>query len=123
MNLGFAAAASIAAVTLGVHVHIGGVHVARSLLAARDLTRDSRWMNYYCWHITTMVIVAMAVTFAIASLGSGARSAAALLTLLAASFSILCLAVALKAKAPPFRFPAMTLFALIAVAGARGLVS
>jgi len=53
--------------------------------------------------------------FAVAALYPGALAAGALLTLMAATFSPLCVWVAIKGGISPWRFPASWLFALIAL--------
>lgn len=122
MRTGFMVAALIAAVTWAVHTFAGGREVARPLLASDALPPASKWLNYYCWHIATILLAAMALTFAAAAFGHMARDSAALMTILAASLSVLSAAVALKGGIMPLRFPSTYLFALIALAGAIGLL-
>lgn len=123
MNVWFFAAGVVSVVTACTHTYLGGIHVVRPLLAVEGLTRASRWLNYYCWHITTILLVAMAIVFLRAAFAEEMRETAALMTILAASNSLLCLAVALKGSVQPFRFPALTLFAVTAVLGTLGLTA
>ena len=120
VNAGFAAAALLSLVTFGVHTFVGGVFVARPLLASRDLTPASRWLNYYCWHIVTVLLLLMAAGYAWAATRPQALDLAVFLTLLAAILSPLCVWVALKGRIAPWRFPAASLFALIVAAGLWG---
>jgi hypothetical protein len=122
-NLGFATASALALVTLLVHAFVGGIYVVRPLLAVEGLTRASRWLNYYCWHITTITIVAMAVMFGYAARVPDGRGFGVLFTVLALSFSLLCVGVAIKGRVAPYRFPATSLFALIALAGTWGCIA
>ena len=121
INWGFAAASAIALLTFGVHTFVGGVFVVRPLLAARDLTPASRWLNYYCWHLVTVVLLFMAAGFAWAAGQPTAADLATMLTAMSVVFSPLCAWVALKGRIAPWRFPATTLFLLVAVAGLVGL--
>lgn len=120
LNPGFAAAAALSLITFGVHTFVGGVFVARPLLAARDLTPASRWLNYYCWHMVTVLLLAMSGGYAWAATRPEALDLAVFLTLLAAIFSPLCVGVALRGGIAPWKFPAASLFALIAIAGVVG---
>ena len=122
MNLAFLCAAVFGLATFITHVFVGGVHVVRPLLSAKDLTPASRWLNYYCWHITSLVILVIAGSFLYASGAPDGRPLALLFTGLTAVLSALSAAVALRAAISPFRFPSTSLFALIAVSGVVGLV-
>ena len=122
-NLGFATASALAVVTFLVHTFVGGIYVVRPLLAVDGLTRASRWLNYYCWHITTITIVAMATMFGYAARVPDGRGFGVLFTVLALSFSLLCIAVAIKGRVPPHRFPPTSLFGLIALAGGWGCLA
>lgn len=123
INWGFAAASAIALLTFGVHTFVGGVFVARPLLAARELPRASLWLNYYCWHIVTVLLLAMSGGFAWAAARPEALELAAFLTLLAALLSPLCVWVAIRGRIAPWRFPATSLFALAAAAGLWGCLA
>lgn len=122
-NLGLAVAAVLSLVTFGVHVFVGGIYAVRPLLAARDLSAASRWLNYMCWHMVSVFLFVMATAFAAAGLGRLSADAAALLTILAASFSSVSVAVTLKAGIKPWRFPASYLLAAVAAAGCVGLAA
>jgi hypothetical protein len=112
----WAASASLLA-AFAVHTFIGGVFVARPLLADRTLPKAAKWLAYYCWHIVTMLLFAMSVVFGLAAAGSMARNVAFGLSLFCAACSLLSIAVALKAGISPWRFPSTSLFALAAVFG------
>ena len=49
-------AAAMALLTTLVHTFAGGREVARPLLASNALPPASKWLNYYCWHITTILL-------------------------------------------------------------------
>ena len=118
-NPGFATAAVLSLITFAVHTFAGGKHVARPLLAS-GLPKASLWLNYYTWHMATVLLLFMAGGFGVAALHPGAFAAAALLTIMAAAFSPLCMWVALKGGVRPWRFPASWLFLLILAAGLWG---
>jgi hypothetical protein len=122
INPGFATASVIALITFGVHTFVGGVFVARPLLKARDLTPASRWLNYYTWHMVTALLLFMTAGFFWAARSKDAAEIGLLLTGMAAVFSPLCVWVAVKGGIAPWRFPAASLFLLMALAGVWGLV-
>src|SRR5215470_12742353 len=123
LNAGFATASLLALITFAVHTFVGGVYVVRPLLAVEGLSRASRWLNYYCWHMTTMTLVVMTAMFAYSAYEPTARGFGILFTAMALGFSLLCIAVAIKGGVRPRRFPATSLFAAVAAAGVWGLSS
>lgn len=120
-NPGFAMASVLSLITFGVHTFVGGRFAARPLLAAKDFHKASRWLNYFTWHMATLMLLFMAGGFGVAALYPDALPAAVLLLLMAAAFSPLCVWVALKGGIAPWRFPASWLFALIVIAALWGL--
>lgn len=120
-NAGFAVAALLCLITFGVHTFVGGRYAARPLLAAPDLDKASRWLNYFTWHMATAALLVMAVGFAWAAFVPKAVEAALLCMVLAAVFSPLCVWVTLKGGIKPWRFPASWLFLLILGAGLWGM--
>jgi hypothetical protein len=120
MNIGFVAAAVLSLITFGVHTFVGGKYAARPLLAATDFDRASRWLNYFTWHMATVLLLVMAAGFGWAAASYEAWPAAAILTIMAALFSPLCVWVAMKGRIAPWRFPASWLFVLIVLAALWG---
>jgi hypothetical protein len=121
MNTGFAGAAAAAFVAFLVHWQVGGRHAARPLLAATELPAASKWLNYLCWHIATILLLAMALTLASASVGWIHADAVRLLAVMAASISVLSIAVTLRAKIRPWRFPSSYLLAAVAAFSLWGI--
>ena len=119
-NLGFATAAGLSLITFGVHTFIGGKYVARPLLASSELPRASLWLNYFTWHMATVMLLFMAGGFGLAAMYPDAYDVAVLLMLMAATFSPLCIWVALKGGIRPWRLPASWLFLFILAAGLWG---
>ena len=78
-NAGFAAASGLALITFAVHSFVGGIYVVRPLLAVQGLSRASRWLNYYCWHMTTLTLLVMAAMFAYSAVEPTARGSACFL--------------------------------------------
>ena len=121
MNYYFVAAAFTATVTFFVHTFIGGVFVARPLLADDGLPVAAKWLSYYCWHITTITIIFISAGYIWVALNEPSTPFAIFLTSLVTSFSVLSVGVALRGKIHPFRFPSTYLFAITALFGWIGL--
>ena len=100
-NLGFATAAGLSLITFGVHTFIGGKFAARPLLEAHDFHKASRWLNYFTWHMVTVMLLIMTGGFAWAATSPDHFDVAVLLMLMAAAFSPLCIWVALKGGVAP----------------------
>lgn len=109
-------------VTFSVHTFIGGPRVAVPLLANSSLPKASKWLNYYCWHITTIYTLFMGAAYAYVALYPDRPELVVFLTILNTSLSLLSAAVALKGGINPFRLPSTSLFASVALLGFFGLV-
>lgn len=106
------------AVTFSVHVFVGGRFVARPLLADKGLPTASKWLNYYCWHVTTLLLAWLTLVFVLLAVRGGALVTNEWLWLvcgLTAACSVLSAGVALRGHIHPLKFPSTTLFAIIAL--------
>lgn len=117
------AAAIMSVVTFAVHTFVGGPRVATPLLADTNLPKASKWLNYYCWHITTIYTFVMGGAYAYVAFNTEKIELVVLLSILNASFAILSAVVAIKANINPFRFPSTSLFATVSVLGILSLVT
>lgn len=123
MTLFFWLAAAASLLTAGVHTFAGGVAVARPLLASSALPAASKWLNYYCWHITTVLLVCMAIGFALSAWRPEFAANALLLTPLCFVLSLLSVWVAMKGTIPPLRLPSTSLFAVTGLLGLAGVLT
>lgn len=114
-------AALAAFISFLVHTFVGGRYAAQPLLDARELPKATIWLNYFTWHIATIHLLTMAAVLAAGAVGLVHRDAVFLVGVLAASISILSIAVTLKARIPPLRFPASYLLGLTAALTFLGL--
>ena len=94
-----------------VHTFVGGRFVARPLLADRSLPPASKWLNYFCWHVTTALLAAVTVAMAWAAFDERLMPVVAFTGVFAVISSVLSAAVALKARINPLRFPSTSLLA------------
>lgn len=111
------ATALLSLVTFYIHTFIGSPRVATPLLNNKNLPPASKWLNYFCWHIVTRYLLLMSGAYAYVAMHQDRPELVVFLTILNSALSILSVAVAIKAKINPFRFPSTTLFALISICG------
>lgn len=119
----FWSAALMSIITFAVHTFIGGPRVAEPLLANTDLPRASKWLNYYCWHVTTIFTFSMGGAYVYVALHPDRPELVVFLTIVTATLSLLSASVALKGKINPFRFPSTSLFATVSLLGLMGLLA
>ena len=119
--LGAAAVSTLTA--LVVHTFVGGEFVARPLLADTSLPRASKWVNYYCWHIATVMMVYLATAFAWLAFATAPAAVIAFLSSFTTVLSCLSAAVAMRGGIHPLRLPATSLFALTSILGWLALLS
>ena len=117
------AAAIMSIVTFAVHTFVGGPRVAAPLLADTHLPKASKWLNYYCWHITTIYTFAMGGAYAYVAINQEKLELVVFLSILNVSFAILSAVVAIKGNINPFRFPSTSLFASVSILGILSLVT
>jgi hypothetical protein len=121
MNLWLALAAVLAAITTLIHVILGGRYVATPLLATERLHAVPKFTMYYCWHLVTIVLAALALAFGLVATGQGSRDLALFATAGAALFCLWSLGMIGLFRLRIARFPQWLLFATITVSGMIGL--
>ncbi len=121
MNLWLALAAVLAAITTLIHVILGGRYVATPLLATERLHAVPKFTMYYCWHLVTIVLAALALAFGLVATGRGSRDLALFATAGAALFCLWNLGMIGLFRLRIARFPQWLLFATITVSGMIGL--
>ena len=116
----FWAAGATAFMTFCVHTFIGGIHVARPLLADQGLPRAAKWLAYYCWHLVTLMLAALTLVFAAMAARFVAFDIALPLSIFCLCCSALSIAVAMRGRIAPLRFPSTSLFAVLGLLGLAG---
>lgn len=116
------AAVVMSIITFSVHTFIGGPLVAEPLLTNTDLPKASKWLNYYCWHVTTIFTFSMGGAYAYVALHPDRPELVVFLTVVTAALSLLSASVALKGNINPFRFPSTLLFATVSLLGLASLL-
>ena len=89
MNGFLTAAAAAAAAITALHIFIGGRGIARPLLDSRGMHDVIRLTTYYCWHMVSIILAALAVAFAWGAFDAAAWPVAAFATGLCVCFAIL----------------------------------
>ena len=122
MNLWLGAAAVAAIGVLIIHLWLGGREIAAPLLAARSLGDVPKFTMYYCWHLVSLMIFAMAAMLGHAAYWGGPRELAWAAVLLAAasmgwSFGM----IALLGLRPLVHYPQGWLFAVVMALALPGL--
>ncbi len=112
----------VSIVTFFVHLIAGGKAVAGPLLESDALPAASKWLNYYCWHVTTILIAYLALAFGLLALTGGNGPAILILSSLTSCLSVLSAVVALKGGISPLRFPSTSLFGAISIFGWGALI-
>jgi hypothetical protein len=113
-------AAATAFFTWMMHTFVGGVSVARPLLADQGLPKAAKWLAYYCWHLVTLLIGALAAALAAAALGQLPGLWTVCISLFCFACSALSIAIAIKGGIAPWRFLSTSLFALTGALGLAG---
>lgn len=114
-------AAPVSLVTCVGHVFVGGPQVARPLLDAGDLPEQAKWLAYFCWHVTTLVVLGMSAGFAVVAFTSDHTDLAVFLTSLSALIWLLSVGVTVRGGLPLGRNPGVWLFGLITLLAAAVL--
>ncbi|WP_282605012.1 hypothetical protein [Pelagibius sp. Alg239-R121] len=122
MNTWLAAAAVASLATALIHILAGGRHIARPLMEAGDLTTVPKHTQYYCWHIVSIVLLAMAGGYAYGSTAPEAMALNVMLTGLAASFALWNIALILWKRLDPKHMIQWALFLPITLLGLAGLI-
>lgn len=121
MNAWLALAALLAAATTLIHAILGGREIATPLLAAERLHAVPKFTLYYCWHLVTIVLAALALAFGLVAIGLGSRDLALFATVGAALFCLWSLGMVGLFHLRIAHFPQWALFAAIAISGTIGL--
>ena len=120
-NLWLLAAAGLSLATMFIHLLIGGPETVGPLLSAKDLDSIPRATAYYCWHIVSITLGAMAAAFGM-SVMTGAPDAALIATIMSAGFTVWSVVLIITHKLPWLAMGQWAFFGPITIVGVIGLV-
>ncbi|MGL4320903.1 MAG: hypothetical protein ACRCS3_08575 [Paracoccaceae bacterium] len=110
-------AAAVAGLTFVIHTFFGGPIVVGPLLANDHLPKASKWLNYFCWHIATVLLAATTIALVWVASSKSVEVkyfGLSFFGMLASTLCVLSAAVALRGKIHPLKFPSTTLFLVLA---------
>lgn len=114
------AASILTELTALLHIFGGGKSVAKPLLQSA-LDDEAKYTSYYCWHMATIVMVAMSVCFFLAAQKTEFRDLGILSSALSLAFGVWSVVLVFIKKQSAFVLPQWILFLPIAVISAIGL--
>ena len=114
MNWFLLIATILSFITFAVHLFLGGREIATPLLKS-DLDQVPKLTAYYCWHMVTLMLLLMTVTFGYAFFFPG--NAALVVTMMIFSIGCALLSFGLIAvyRVSPIQLPQWIFFVLISV--------
>ncbi|MFK7861184.1 MAG: hypothetical protein AB8B64_20375 [Granulosicoccus sp.] len=114
MNVWLLSSGILTTAIWGIHTFLGGPSIARPLLSATDLGAVPKWTQYYCWHLVTITLAAMAVGLGYAAFVPEAHDVALLISFLALLFALFGLLLPLRAGVTYAEMPQGFLFLPVA---------
>lgn len=122
-NMWLFAAGVAAALTVLIHIFGGGPEIAHPLLRATELPDVPKYVNYYCWHLVSMTIAAMAVGFIWAAIDVTQTGLAMMWTVMAVLFTLWSLVLVKWKRQKFWQMPQWTLFGVISVLAVVGMIA
>jgi len=122
VNTYFVAAAVLSTFTCLIHATLGGRETVGPLLAARELGKVAKYTAYYCWHLVTITLAGIALSFWLAAGDPAVEALAIFATFAVAAFALWSLAMISLFKLRLWHFPQWALFLPAAGLGLAGLL-
>jgi hypothetical protein len=117
------AAAVVSLITFLVHTFVGGYQVAKPLLNAPNLQEQVKLTTYYCWHITTILLLVMTGAYAYVALLQFDIPLTVTVTSIAAGCALLSIGLITVLKLEPLDYPQWIFFIPITLLAVLGLFS
>jgi hypothetical protein len=114
-------AATLSFFTLVAHVFGGGRTIARPPLNC-DLADEPKYASYYCWHMVTIIIAYMTISFILVASNLASPDLAWGLNILSIPFTIWSVRLCLWKKQELLKLPQWLMSLPIRVAGILGVV-
>ncbi|MFK7965041.1 MAG: hypothetical protein AB8C46_13845 [Burkholderiaceae bacterium] len=123
MNHFLIAAGAATGLIWALHTFAGQVTVARPLLDAPDLAHTPKHTQFYCWHIVTLLLLALPAAFVFAALAPQHIALAWMATGIVTAMSVLGLVLPPLTGERYLDMPQGWLFLPVAVLGFAGLLT
>ena len=114
-------AAFFSFLTLVAHIFGGGRTIAQPLLDS-ELEEIPKYASYYCWHMVTMIILYMTISFTLSASNLASTDLAWGSLILAALFAVWSFILCLWKKQGLLELPQWIMFLPIAVTGICGVI-
>ncbi|MCH9808742.1 MAG: hypothetical protein K0U74_13515 [Alphaproteobacteria bacterium] len=122
LNPWLSAAGVAAAFAALIHFFAGGREIARPLLEAGDIAPIPKYTNYYCWHLVTIILIAMSAGFFYAAWDPHSVGLSVTWTLVAAAFAIWSLGLSMWKGLSPLEMLQWVFFVPIVLFGLVGIM-
>ena len=120
MNIALVIASGMSFIAWGIHTFVGGPLIAKPLLDSK-MKPVPKFTNYYCWHIVTLSLFAMASGFAYSAIMPNETTLATFLCILSASFMVWNLVLIIGSKCTVLELPQWLLFLAITAPAVIGI--
>ncbi|MFS2316423.1 hypothetical protein RMQ97_00675 [Maricaulis sp. D1M11] len=121
MNIWFLIAGGLGVLTCLAHVFLGGREVAKPLLQADGLTSLTRFTQYFCWHIVTLVLAVQAASFFYAGVYPAGADIAVVMTILSLGTALWNFAMNYAHRLKWQRHPQFVFFVPMTILGGAGI--
>ena len=121
MNVYLLVASGLTAAIWAIHTFAGGPTIARPLVES-EKEDVPKYTNYYCWHVVTITLFAMAAGYLYAGLRPGGEDVAVLVTALVAGYFAWGLVLVVWKKQRHVEMPQWILFAILLAVALPGLL-
>ena len=123
MEMWFVLAGGVSLLTACTHTFVGEKAIVRPLLEIDGLHDVSRFTNYYCWHIVTIVLFSISAMFFYVSIKPTAVEVAWIATFFSAAFTFWSIGMIVWKKLSFKQFPQWALISPMAIFGVLGLLA
>lgn len=123
MNIYFFVAALLSIINLLLHFFAGGKDIARPLLEANCIPDEVKYVQYFCWHITTLSLLFLAASFGYSALYPDSLAIVIATTALSGGIAILGISMPLRVGLSYKQMPQGWLFLPVTIVPIFGIFS
>ena len=119
-NIWFFASGIAAGLTALLHMFAGGPEIAGPLLRSKDIHDVPKYVNYYCWHLLSMTLVAMSAGVNWSAFDSTQNGLAWMWTVMAVAFCLWSVSLVAWKRQSTLYMPQWSLFGVILACAIAG---